>query len=419
MDGIVADIVAKRCSPIEVLADGREVSLTSAREQALLGTLVLTAGEVVSVDTLIDSVWGERAPASGRPAWSTSTCHASGVCRWGLGHRLTRAPGYIVERDACDVDARVHRMSGRRTRRGGRGGAGARRHSTEALGLWRGDALSDVALEVHAHFAAARLDDERRIARSERVEHRPRSRSPPRADLLARTPAAPSRPSRTTSACSGRPCLRSIAKVDRPMHSPATARAGRGWQATLGSSPGSTCGPWSRRSCNTTPDCRSGTGTDSRCPRSSRGADAAPTARPGSGDSDFRRARRLRSSQWPLRLDRRGGSTGPRQCHRRGGRGIRASPRTPWPWIRYCKPTAPGSHLGRVSRRSLRRTISPSSRRVVAWTAAPQAGAGPRGYQWELFWAVGSNPTDSSHARPDRPHIQHRRPVRRLPMGGP
>ena len=40
----------------------------------------------------------------------------------------------------------------------------------EALGLWRGDALSDVALEADARSAAARLDDERRAARSERVD---------------------------------------------------------------------------------------------------------------------------------------------------------------------------------------------------------------------------------------------------------
>ena len=40
----------------------------------------------------------------------------------------------------------------------------------EALGLWRGDALADVALEGDARAAAARLDDERRAARSERVD---------------------------------------------------------------------------------------------------------------------------------------------------------------------------------------------------------------------------------------------------------
>ena len=40
----------------------------------------------------------------------------------------------------------------------------------DALGLWRGDALSDVALEADARSAAARLDDERRAARSERFD---------------------------------------------------------------------------------------------------------------------------------------------------------------------------------------------------------------------------------------------------------
>jgi Bacterial transcriptional activator domain len=40
----------------------------------------------------------------------------------------------------------------------------------EALGLWRGEALADVALEGDARSAVTRLDDERRAARSERVD---------------------------------------------------------------------------------------------------------------------------------------------------------------------------------------------------------------------------------------------------------
>ena len=50
----------------EALVDGRRLDLSSRRERALLGVLLLNLGEVVSVDALIDSVWGERAPASAR-----------------------------------------------------------------------------------------------------------------------------------------------------------------------------------------------------------------------------------------------------------------------------------------------------------------------------------------------------------------
>src|SRR5690242_10611961 len=89
---------------LEALVDGREVDLPSARERALLGALVLRLCEVVSVDTLIDSVWGERPPASARHMVHEYVSRL----RSALGDAsiiVTRPPGYIVERDACDVDA--------------------------------------------------------------------------------------------------------------------------------------------------------------------------------------------------------------------------------------------------------------------------------------------------------------------------
>ena len=51
---------------LDALVDGRPIDLTSRRERALLGTLLLHFGEAVSIETLIDSVWGEAAPVSAR-----------------------------------------------------------------------------------------------------------------------------------------------------------------------------------------------------------------------------------------------------------------------------------------------------------------------------------------------------------------
>ena len=67
----------------------------------------------------------------------------------------------------------------------------------EALGLWRGDALCDVALEGDARSAATRLNDERRAARSERVDV---ALALGRHNELIPTSSAPSQPSRLTSA---------------------------------------------------------------------------------------------------------------------------------------------------------------------------------------------------------------------------
>ena len=156
--------------PLEALVDGRRVDLSSRRERALLGVLLLRFGEVVSVEALVDSVWGEQAPASARHMVHEYVSRLRGV----LGDAsviVTRAPGYTVQRDACDLDAARFAELLRTARSGVAAELDeALKAFDEALGLWRGDALADVALEGEARSAAARLDDERRAARAERVD---------------------------------------------------------------------------------------------------------------------------------------------------------------------------------------------------------------------------------------------------------
>jgi DNA-binding SARP family transcriptional activator/ABC-type transport system substrate-binding protein len=156
---------------LEVVVDGRVVDLPSRRERALLGVLLLHVGEVVSVDALIDSVWGERPPVSARHMVHEYVSRLRGA----LGDAsviATRAPGYLVEREARELDAaRFADLLGL-----ARAGVAAEDLSEalkaydEALGLWRGDALSGLALEGDARSAATSLDGQRRAARSERVE---------------------------------------------------------------------------------------------------------------------------------------------------------------------------------------------------------------------------------------------------------
>jgi SARP family transcriptional regulator, regulator of embCAB operon len=50
--------------PLEVWAGDRPVALGGEKQRALLAILLLHANEPVSVDGLIDGVWGERPPAS-------------------------------------------------------------------------------------------------------------------------------------------------------------------------------------------------------------------------------------------------------------------------------------------------------------------------------------------------------------------
>src|SRR5262245_18661369 len=99
----VAQVTFRILGRLESLVDGRRVDLSSRRERALLGGLLLTPGEVVSADALIDSVWGERAPASARHLVHEYVSRIRGA--FGDGSPIaTRAPGYVVERDGCELD---------------------------------------------------------------------------------------------------------------------------------------------------------------------------------------------------------------------------------------------------------------------------------------------------------------------------
>jgi YVTN family beta-propeller protein len=167
----VDNITFRILGQLEVLVDGRSVDLTSRRERALLGVLLLHVGEVVSVDELIGSVWGDPAPVSARHMVHEYVSRLRAV----LGDAsviTTRPPGYAVERDASDLDAVrfVELVATARSAVAAGDPSEALSTFDEALDLWRGEALSDVALEGEARAAAARLDDERRAARSERVD---------------------------------------------------------------------------------------------------------------------------------------------------------------------------------------------------------------------------------------------------------
>src|SRR5262249_10870823 len=141
------------------------------RERALLGVLLLNLGEVVSADALIDSVWGDRAPASARHLVHEYVSRIRSA--FGDGSPIaTRAPGYVVERDGCELDVvQFADLVGRPRSAVAAGDLDtALQAFEEALGLWRGDVLCDLVLEGDARATAARLDDQRRAVQSERVE---------------------------------------------------------------------------------------------------------------------------------------------------------------------------------------------------------------------------------------------------------
>ena len=89
--------------PLEVVDDdGGTVALGGQRPRALLALLLLSANEVVSVDRLLDGIWGEKPPASGASALQVHV-HA---LRQALGadRIVTRPPGYLLRVEEGELD---------------------------------------------------------------------------------------------------------------------------------------------------------------------------------------------------------------------------------------------------------------------------------------------------------------------------
>jgi DNA-binding SARP family transcriptional activator/tetratricopeptide (TPR) repeat protein len=147
-------VEVKLLGPLEVEVDGRRVELRRPKQRALLALLALRAGEVVSTDQLVDGLWGESPPKAAVGSLQNLVSELRKLLSSEL--LVTRAPGYVLELDRQLVD--VHRFE-----QAVRSGSDLR----EALALWRGPALADLAFEPFAQTEIARLDELRTTAREQ------------------------------------------------------------------------------------------------------------------------------------------------------------------------------------------------------------------------------------------------------------
>ena len=156
--------------PLEVEHEGRLVPLGGTRQRAVLAILLLHRGEVVSMDRLIDELWGERPPDT---ATKTVQVYVSRL-RKELGQDLvlTRGGGYVLELDPAQLDAeRFDRLAGEGRDALERGeAASASELLRHALDLWRGPPLADLAYEPFAQSHIARLEELRLVALEQRIE---------------------------------------------------------------------------------------------------------------------------------------------------------------------------------------------------------------------------------------------------------
>src|SRR3954452_18941176 len=141
--------------PVEASLDGGPAPLGPKQQRAVLAMLALELNRTVSMDRLIDGLWGERAPPS---APKLVQLYVSQLRRL-LGAEaeiVTRGRGYELRLAAERVDAgRFERL----VAEAGDADGSAARLAREALALWRGAALADVADEPFAAAAIRRLEE--------------------------------------------------------------------------------------------------------------------------------------------------------------------------------------------------------------------------------------------------------------------
>src|SRR5437868_15096105 len=134
--------------PLEVVG-AAAVDLAGQRERALLARLLLSANQVVSSERLIDDVWEEDPPENASrtlPVYVSrlrKTLRAAGIDEV----VVTRPPGYLLRVAPDDLDAARFEALVARGRNSAAAGDPRAASDTlrQALALWRGPALADVA----------------------------------------------------------------------------------------------------------------------------------------------------------------------------------------------------------------------------------------------------------------------------------
>ena len=158
--------------PLEARLDGEPLELGGTQRRAILAILLLNANHVVSVDQLIDALWGESPPAT---AAHTIQVYVSQLRkRFGpAGEALaTQRPGYAiqVEPDQLDLIRFERLLADGREALARRDAETAAATLHDALELWHGPALADFRFEPFSEAAIARLDDLRLAALEDRIE---------------------------------------------------------------------------------------------------------------------------------------------------------------------------------------------------------------------------------------------------------
>ena len=154
--------------PVEVVKDGVGVRLGGPKQRTALALLVAELGKVVSVDALIDGLWGDEPTPGARSTLQTYVSNLRAelgdvIVREGRGYRLEVDPQQVDAVQFEDAVARASELLEAHP-------AEATQRLRAALALWRGHPYADVAGSFGLELEARRLEELRLGAVETRIE---------------------------------------------------------------------------------------------------------------------------------------------------------------------------------------------------------------------------------------------------------
>ena len=158
--------------PLLVRSGGHEIVVRQGRQRTVLAVLLLNADRVVSVERLIDTLWGESPPPSADVAVRNYVMRL----RRDLGpvkkRVVTQSPGYLMRVGPGEFDVTRFEALLESARSAGKSGswALAAERAAAALALWRGDPLCDVASDALDRAETQRLTELRLQAVELRID---------------------------------------------------------------------------------------------------------------------------------------------------------------------------------------------------------------------------------------------------------
>ena len=155
---------------IEVVVDGRAVTVGGAKLRTLLAVLLIAEGRPLSGQQMIRELWGEQPPPTAAAALQV---YLSGLRKF-LGEHLRRIDGgYVLEISDAELDATqfARLIVDARVQLTLRP-VDAVAAITAALALWRGEPMSGAGEAPLVMAARARLEEQRLVAIEERAKAR-------------------------------------------------------------------------------------------------------------------------------------------------------------------------------------------------------------------------------------------------------